>query len=189
MPLAATCNSTPIFSIARNQSMKLSGTVEVDGAYSGGHVRPANLKADRIGRRLAQLQAGKRRVVVVTRERQGRTLTTVTRSEADCVAFVEKLVTPGSVNHADEAGHWDVLHAKYATRRINHQEAYSLNGACTNQAESFLARLRWMVMEQHHHVRPQYLYQFANAAAWRIIAGFQTLNSAIRGSPLRLPTR
>jgi ISXO2-like transposase domain len=145
----------------------LSGTVEVDGAYFGGHVRPANLKADRIDRRLAQHQTGKRRVVIVARERQGRTLTTVTRSKADGVAFVEKLITPGSVIHADEAGHWDVLHAKYVTRRINHQEAYSLNGACTNQAESFLARLRRMVMGQHHHVSPQYLYQYADEAAWK----------------------
>jgi ISXO2-like transposase domain len=107
------------------------------------------------------------RVVVVARERQGRTITTVTKSEPDGVAFVEKIVNPGSVLHADEASHWDALHAKYATKRINHQEAYSWNGACTNQAESFLARLRRMVMGQHHHVSAQYLYQFANEAAWK----------------------
>jgi hypothetical protein len=34
--------------------------------------------------------------------------------------------------------------------------AYSLDGACTNQAESFLARLRRMVDEQHHHVSLRY---------------------------------
>jgi hypothetical protein len=61
----------------------------------------------------------------------------------------------------------DALHAKYVTRRINHQETCSLNGACTNQAESFLARIRRMVMGQHHHVGPQYLYQYANEAAWK----------------------
>ncbi len=145
----------------------LSGTVEVDGAYFGGHIRPANEKVNRIDRRLAQHQTGKRRVVIVARERKGRTITTVTRSEADGVAFVEKLVTPGSVIHADEASHWDILHTKYATRRINHQEAYSLNGACTNQAESFLARLRRMVSGQHHHVSPQHLHQYAIEAAWK----------------------
>jgi transposase-like protein len=145
----------------------LSGTVEVDGAYFGGHIRPANRKEDRIDRRLAQHQTGKRRVVVVARERQGRTVTTVTRTEADGLAFVEKVVSPAATVHADEAAHWDALHAKYATKRINHQEAYSLNGACTNQAESFLARLRRMVGGQHHHVSPQYLYQFANEAAWK----------------------
>lgn len=144
----------------------LAGTVEVDGAYFGGHVRPANLKADRVDRRLAENQTGMRRVVVVARERKGRTMTTVTRQEADGVAFVAKVVSPGSVLQADEAAHWDALHAKFRTYRINHQVGYSIDGACTNQAESFLARLRRMVDGQHHHVSPQYLYQYATHAAW-----------------------
>ncbi len=120
-------------------------------------MRPANLKADRVDRRLAQNQNGKRRVVIVARQRKGRTMTTVTKSEADGVAFVAKVVAPGSVVQADEAGHWDALHAKYQTFRINHAQAYSLDGACTNMAESFLARLRRMVDGQHHHVSPQHL--------------------------------
>jgi transposase-like protein len=144
----------------------LGGTVEVDGAYFGGHVRPANLKADRVDRRKLENQTGKRRVVVIARERNGRTKTTVTKSEADGVAFVAKVVQPGSVVHADEASHWDALHAKFQTKRINHSEAYSLNGACTNQAESFLARLRKMVDGQHHHVSPRHLHQYAAHAAW-----------------------
>jgi len=149
------------------QGATLSGTVEVDGAYFGGYVRPANLKENRVDRRLAENQTGKRRVVVVARERHGRTITTVAKTEADGLAFVESVVSPAATVHADEASHWDALHAKYATKRINHQQAYSWNGACTNQAESFLARLRRMVMGQHHHVSPQYLYQFANEAAWK----------------------
>ena len=144
----------------------LSGTVEVDGCYFGGIIRPANKKENRIDRRLAVNKSDKRRVVIVARERKGRTVTTVTKTEADGLAFVESVVSPHTIIHADEAPHWDALHAKYATKRINHSEAYSLNGACTNQAESFLARLRRMVMGQHHHVSPQYLYQFANEAAW-----------------------
>ncbi len=140
-------------------------TVEVDGAYFGGHIRPANLKEDRKDRRLAQNQTGKRRVVVVARQRKGRTLTTVTKTEADGVSFVKAVVTDGSEVHADEANHWDALHAKYLTWRINHSEAYSKGGACTNQAESFLARLRRMEA-QHHHVSPQYLHQYASHAAW-----------------------
>lgn len=50
---------------------------EIDGAYFGGHVRPANRAADRVDRRLAENQSGRRRVVVVMRERGGRTLTQV----------------------------------------------------------------------------------------------------------------
>jgi hypothetical protein len=122
------------------QGATLAGTVEVDGAYFGGVVRPANLKEDRVDRRLAENKSDKRRVVIVARERCGRTITTVTKTEADGLAFVESVGSPNTTIHADEAAHWDALHAKYATKRINHQQAYSLNGACTNQAESFLAR-------------------------------------------------
>jgi len=145
----------------------LSGTVEVDGAYFGGYVRPANLKENRVDRRLAGNRTGKRRVVAVARERQGRTIATVTKSEADGIAFVESVVAPGSILQADEAAHWDAFHAKFKTHRINHSQAYSLNGACTNQAESFLARLRRTVGGQHRRVAPQYLHQFAHEAAWK----------------------
>lgn len=146
--------------------LTLSGTVEVDGAYFGGSIRPANLATDRVDRRLAKHQTGKRRVVVVARERSGRTIALVTKSEAEGVEIVKRVVAPGSTIHADEATHWEQLHAHYETKRINHTVAYSLDGACTNQAESFLARLRRMVDGQHHHVSPRYLYQYANHAAW-----------------------
>ena len=56
------------------------GHVEIDGAYFGGHRKPANFKENRVDRRLSEHQTGKRRVVVVMRERQGRTLPFVVRS-------------------------------------------------------------------------------------------------------------
>src|SRR5580704_13681964 len=43
-------------------------TVEVDGVYIGGHIRPANLKENRRDRRLARNQSGKRQVVVIARQ-------------------------------------------------------------------------------------------------------------------------
>jgi hypothetical protein len=46
---------------------------EIDGAYFGGHIKPKNRKEDRVDRRLAEEQTGKRQVVVVARERGGRT--------------------------------------------------------------------------------------------------------------------
>ncbi len=38
---------------------------EIDGGYFGGYVKPANLKEDRLDRRFASNQSGKRKVVVV----------------------------------------------------------------------------------------------------------------------------
>jgi hypothetical protein len=69
--------------------------------------------------------------------------------------------------HADEAGGWDRLHAHYDMRRINHSVAFSLNGACTNQAESFFSRLRRAEFGQHHHISGKYLAFYAAEMAWR----------------------
>ncbi|WP_426435282.1 transposase [Bradyrhizobium genosp. P] len=44
--------------------------------------------------------------------------------------------------NADEAASWDGLHERFEMKRINHQEAYSLDGARTNHAEEYFSRLR-----------------------------------------------
>ena len=145
----------------------LDGVVEVDGAYFGGYVKPANIKAERADRRTRLAMSGKRQSVIVMRERGGETLTFVGNRETEGVALVAKRVAPGSVVHADEASHWDALHARYETFRINHSEAYSLNGACTNQAESFFSRLRRAEVGVHHHIAGPYLHAYAGEMAWR----------------------
>lgn len=152
--------------LAESAEIVLGGTVEVDGAWFGGHVRPENKAEDRVDRRKAQNQSGKRRSVVVAREKSGRTRTLVVKHEADGVEPIAKVIAPGSTVHADEATHWDILHAKFQTFRINHGEAFSLKEVCTNQAESFFSRLRRMIDGQHHHVSPQYLHAYAAHAAW-----------------------
>ena len=140
---------------------------EVDGAYFGGHIRPANKAEDRIDRRLAKHQTGKRKVVVVIRERGGETLPGVFKSESAALAWIKHRVVKGTVLHADEAASWNDLHARYEMKRIDHQQAYSLDGACTNWAESYFARLRRGEMGHHHHISGPYLLRFAQEAAWR----------------------
>jgi len=151
---------------AETKGHTLTGTVEVDGAHFGGHIRPANRVEDRIDRRLVQHQTGTRRVVIAARQRKGRTLTAVVRSEADGVEFIQAVTANGAAIHADEATHWDVLHNSHPVSRINHSEAYATPESCTNQAESYFSRLRRMVAGQHHYVSPRYLHQYAAHAAW-----------------------
>ncbi len=146
--------------------LTLEGEIDVDGCYVGGHIRPANIKKNRRDRRLARNQTGKRRVVVAARQRGGRIKTTVVRYEAQGIGFVSRIAAPGSTLFADEATHWDALHSKYNTYRINHSEAYSFDGVHTNYVESFFARVRYMIRGQHHHVSPQYLHQYASHAGW-----------------------
>jgi transposase-like protein len=146
---------------------EISGTVEIDGAYLGGYVKPANNKENRRDRRLAKNQSGKRQVVVVIRERNGSTLPFVVKHEHEGVAIVRNRVSPNTVIHADEASHWDALHAGFDTHRINHSEAYSDGNACTNMAESFFSRLRRAEIGTHHHIAGPYLAAYANEMAWR----------------------
>lgn len=150
-----------------NNKQVVSGEVEIDGAYFGGYVKPANQKEHRLDRRLARHQTGKRRVVVIMRERNGKTLPFVFKSEDASVSTIASRVETGSTIYADEATAWDSLHAKYLTKRINHSQAYSDKGACTNQAESFFSRLRRAEIGTHHHIAGIYLAAYAAEMAWR----------------------
>jgi transposase-like protein len=140
---------------------------EVDAGYFGGYVKPANLKAHRADRRFAMNQSGKRKAVVVIRERNGNSLPGVFRSESQALSFIKSRLLKGTVVNADESGAWNELHARYEMKRINHEEAYSLDGACTNWAETFFSRMRRAEIGHHHHVAGPYLIRFAQEAAWR----------------------
>jgi transposase-like protein len=139
----------------------------VDGGYFGGYVKPANLRENRVDRRKRENQSGKRKVVVVIRERDGVTLPGVFKSEGDALDFIRRKVVKGAELHADESGAWNPLHGRFVMHRINHQEAYSLDGACTNDAESFFARMRRAEIGHHHHIAGPYLTRFAQEMAWR----------------------
>ena len=148
-------------------NVTLSGEVEIDGCYVGGHVRPNNRKEDRVDRRRKENQNGERRVVIALRERYGRTIPFVGKLESEGVSIARGIVEEGSTIFADEASHWDMLNWDFKTGRVNHSTEYSLkNGKHTNWVESYFARLRKMIGGQHHWVSPKYLYQYAEHAAW-----------------------
>ncbi|TWB21175.1 transposase-like zinc ribbon protein [Nitrospirillum amazonense] len=142
-------------------------TVEVDGCYVGGHVRPANYKANRKDRRLAQHQTGKRKVVVAIRERGGRTVAAVFPTEEASADFIKARVEKGTTVHTDEAHSWEPLRTKFRIRQINHSFAYSHDDACTNQAESFFSRLRRAEWGQYHQISDLYLGRYAAEMGWR----------------------
>jgi transposase-like protein len=152
---------------AETADATLSGEVEIDGAYFGGHVRQENRVEDRVDRRVKANQSDRRRVVVALRQRGGRTLSFVRHSEAEGVEIARARMVAKSTLFADEASHWDALEIDFASTRINHSVSYSDgHGKHTNMVESYFSRLRRMVGGQHHHVSYRYLYQYANHAAW-----------------------
>lgn len=152
--------------MAADAPQTLDGIVEIDGGWFGGHVREANMVAERIDRRRSENKTGKRKAVVVARERGGRTVTTVVPHESDGVPFILSRVAETAVIHSDEGRGWDRLHRHYEMKRVNHQIAFSLV-ACTNQAESYFSRLRRAEIGIHHHIAGPYLARYAAEMAWR----------------------
>jgi hypothetical protein len=131
-------------------------TAEVDGGY----VKPANVKAHRRDRRFAGNQNGKRKVVVIVCEWDGNSVPAVFNSESQAASFIRARIAKGTVVHADEAASWDNLHERFEIKRITHQEAYSLDGACTNMAEEYFSRLRCDEIRIHHHIAGAYLLRY-----------------------------
>lgn len=152
---------------AQNTGAMLSGVVEVDGAYFGGYVRPENRKEDRKDRRKLENQTGKRKVVVVMRQRKGKTLPFVFKSESDSIPTIRERVMEGSVVHADEGSAWDALHIAYDAKRVNHSVTFKDEDACTNQAESYFSRLRRSEFGIHHRISGEHLQAYASEMAWR----------------------
>jgi transposase-like protein len=103
-------------------------TVEIDGGCFGGYVKPANRAEDRLDRRLTENQSGKRKVVVVVRQRGGNAVPGVFKSEAQGLAFIRSRIAKGTVVNADESNAWDSLHARYEMKRINHLRAPAVPG-------------------------------------------------------------
>jgi hypothetical protein len=64
--------------------------------------------------------------------------------------------------HADESGAWEGLHEM---KRINHQHAYSCDGACTNEVEEYFSRLRRAEVG-HHHIAGAYLLRYVQESSW-----------------------
>ena len=104
--------------------------------------------------------------MVVLRERHGESLAAVFASEADATGFIKTRIRRGSIIHADEAASWDRLHAMFKVKRINHSQAYSRDGICTNKAEGYFSRLR-RAEAGHGHISGIYLLRYAQEAAFR----------------------
>jgi len=168
--------------MAQREETPLSGEVEVDGAYVGGHVRAQNKKEERLDRRLAENQSPDKRCILVMRENYPkeapapeaggarRTLSFVIgrENQADVGTLAGRFIAPGTVISTDESDAYDLLHARFAMRRVNHQVEYRAeDGTTNNQAESYFSRFRRMEIGQTHKFGIRYLANYANEAAYR----------------------
>jgi hypothetical protein len=191
--------------MVQREESPLRGEVDMDGAYVGGHVRPKNKQEDRVDRRLAENQNPDKRCILVLREKHPqngdqpgpvgarRTLSFVIRREnqADVGALASRFIAPGTVISADESDAYDLLHAQFPMRRVNHQQAYRADdGTTNNQAESYFSRFRRMEIGQTHQFGLRYLANYANEAAYREDTRRQTNGEIFRDILLKcLDTR
>jgi hypothetical protein len=132
---------------AERERVKLEDVVEMDGMYVGGHMRPANRAEDRVDRRLAENQTGKRMAIIALRERGpgNSTLAAAAPEERGDVAWhlVKNHVQEGAGLRADQHKSYDELVGLTTMVRNDHGVAYVENAdASTNQAESFFSRAR-----------------------------------------------
>jgi ISXO2-like transposase domain len=91
----------------------------------------------------------------------------VFRTEGQALNFVKSRIAKGMVVNADESANWNELHSRFEMKRINHEQAYSLDGASTNWAEEFFSRMRRAEIGHHHHIAGAYLLRYAQEASWR----------------------
>lgn len=153
---------------ALQDDILISGKVEIDGAYFGGYVKPANRRAERRDRRRKIYQSGKRKCVTAVRQRGGPTITFIGEHESGALPEVASRVELGSEIYADEAKGWDPLHAIFKVQRIDHSKEYSRpGGVSTNQVECLFSRLRRAETGTHHHIARRYLSSYAGEIAWR----------------------
>lgn len=148
--------------------VKLCGTVEIDGAFFGGHVRHQNTVENGRTRRTGKWHYGNRKVVTVLRQRLGKTLTFVGKRESEAKDFVQQRVSEGSVIVVDQAHAWDSLLELYDALRINHRWSFASNQTHTNNAESFFASLRRAQNGTYHQISGDNLHLYAQEMAWRL---------------------
>lgn len=154
--------------------MKLWGSVQIDGKYVGGHIKPENKEEDRIDRRRKENQNGKRLCVLSIREHNpdapNRTITRVVSDENPKAAWasVRDHIQPQAVLTADEHGSYDDVVGLAILKRVNHSKAYQTeDGTDTNRIESFFARVECSYVGIHHRFSVKYLDWYMAMVAWK----------------------
>lgn len=153
------------------EKLRLAGQVEIDGAIIGGHRRHENVVRNGRTYRITRAKLANRRTVTVARQRGGRTLTFVGAKESDALPFITDRLEKGTIVHADGAHAWDSLRKFFDLLRVEHKVAFSMNGACTNHAESYFARLRRSALGVYHRISGNLLGAYTAEIAWRIDNG------------------
>jgi hypothetical protein len=97
----------------------------------------------------------------------GRLRTFLLPKEGDAIPIARDILLPDTIVHADMSPQWEPLQLLFDTKRINHSEHFSHDGACTNMAESFFERMRSAERGVHKHISGDHLHRYAMELAWK----------------------
>ncbi len=170
--------------VESRDKMQLDGLIQIDGAHVSGSTRKGRVKKDATKTQHrdktgygANPTHPLRRIVMVVREvdqenRKGaiRTVVEVVRAEnrAAVTALAEKYVKKGAKVMTDESSAYNRFNLLYDHETVNHSKEFSTDdGVNNNQAESFFARMRRMVIGQIHRLTPKYMLDYVTEVAWR----------------------
>jgi transposase-like protein len=160
---------------ALQAGQKLSGLVEVDGVYVGGHVRPTNPFERHQRSPPKRAYSAKRRSIVTIRERRrgGRTLSFVARSEGEAAKSILAHTEKSAVLHTDMEPGWGLLMRYRKVEQVNHSKQHvrrQENGPPIhiNHVESFNGRVRSAERGVHHRISGRYLQSYADEMGWRV---------------------
>jgi transposase-like protein len=148
----------------------LQNIIEMDAAYFGGMIRKTNKVGETKGPKLSEFQRGKR-VIMVARQRDGKSVMFATNSENSAIAaaMARTLVKidENTVLVTDDAAAYRDLEAIARHDTVDHKVGFKLKGVSTNMAESSFSRARRSVLGVYHHWSPTWLDFYAGEMGWR----------------------
>jgi hypothetical protein len=148
----------------------LTGMVDIDGIYIGGHVRQANMVADRSAKDGRKTYSDKRQSIVTTRERRigGRSRAFVVKNEKAAEPHIFKVVSPAAHVVTDEGAAFAKFYLPFADHStVNHSDGLMINGVHTNPVEAQHSRIRRGERGVYLHISGAHAQRYADEFSWR----------------------
>jgi transposase-like protein len=149
---------------------KLTGVVDIDGIYVGGHLRQANMVADRATKPGQKPYSDKRRSIVTMRERRvgGRSRAFVVASEKAAVPAILETVSPSAHVMTDQQAAFEKFYLPFADHStVNHSQGLMINGIHTNPVEAQHSRIRRGERGVYLHISGAHAQRYADEFSWR----------------------
>lgn len=147
----------------------LTGVVDIDGLWTGGYLRQANMVADRTTDGRKQFN-GKRRSIVTMRERRpgGRSRAVVVPNEKGAVETIMKVVAKQAHVVTDEESAFSRFYLHFDEHStVNHSKGLVVNGVHTNLVEAQHTRIRRGERGVYLKISGNHIQRFAHEFSWR----------------------